>query len=158
MIIIGIQNSDDGWFHLRTTFAATAAIWALPAFGWCSFGATFGWRSFGAAFGPTFAVFIRAWWFRMELIGGELAIVIGVESFEGGGGALQFIGGEGAIFIDIEGDHDRRHHTGAGTAAGAAGAATFFRGGRLLGEEQRRTGEERGVGEGKAIAFHTNDS
>ena len=144
MIIIGIQNSDDGWFHFRTAFAATAAIWALPAFRWRSFGATF-------------AVFVGAWWFRMELIGGELAIVIGVESFERGGGALQFIGGEGAIFIDIEGDHDRRHHTGAGTAAGAAGAATFFRGGRLLGEEQRRTGEERGVRKGEAIAFHTSD-
>ena len=86
----------------------------------------------------------------MEFIGGELAIVIGVESFEGGGGALQFIGGEGAIFIDIEGDHDRRHHTGAGTAGVAAGAAAIFRGGRLL-------GEERGVGESEAIAFHTSD-
>lgn len=148
MIIIGIQDSDDGWFHFRTAFAATAAIWAVPAF-W--------WWPFGTPFGATFAVFVGAWWFRMELIGGELAIVIGVESFEGGGGALQFIGGEGAIFIDIEGDHDRRHHTGAGTAAGAAGAATFFRGGRLLGEEQRRTGEERGVREGEAIAFHMSD-
>ncbi len=147
MIIIGIQDSDDGWFHFRTTFATTAAIWAVP---------TFRWWSFGATFGTTFAVFVGAWWFRMELIGGELAIVIGVESFEGGGSALQFIGGEGAIFIDVEGDHDWRHHAGAGTAAGAAGAATIFRSGRLLGEEQRGAGEERGMRKGEAIAFHTS--
>jgi hypothetical protein len=93
----------------------------------------------------------------MEFIGGELAVVIGVEGFEGGSGAVQFIGGKGAIFIDIEGDHDGRHHTGAGTAGVAAGAAAIFRGGRLLSEEQRRAGEERGVRESQAITFHTND-
>jgi hypothetical protein len=94
----------------------------FPAFTW------------GTAFALTFAALsIRAWPHGAKhFLAAQFAVAIFVQRLQGGGGCGDLLGGKLAIFIGIEGDQDGRHHHAAAWSGRATGAA----GGRSRGSRR----------------------
>jgi hypothetical protein len=164
-VVVGILCGHEGGFHAGAAFTAFTAFtaWATRAARAASAGRravrTIGTGAGRRAVWAIRVFFAGTWRGWTHFLTGELAVIILVQRLQGGGGVGDFVGGEGAVFVGIEGGEDRGDHAWAAlwtfAAFGAGTTWAFWTARRrLLGEEQRGTGEEGGVGEGEAITFH----